>query len=386
MKIKCRPEDFRVEELVRLKLKSRGAYSVYRLEKRNWNTLDVIQQLQFKYRFPPVARAGLKDRYSLSVQYLSIPGRGPKRVTEDNYSLVRVGMADEPVSRNLLLGNRFEIVIRALEESELRRLVTAVPFVRQFGFANYYDEQRFGSARHRQGFVAQKLIDGHYNGALKLYLAVPSGLDDSATKRRKQELLVNWGDWKTCLKIAAFETKPIFKYLLMHPKDFAGAIRKIPRSMLELFLNAYQGWLWNEIAKELIKELGRSDLTTTYGFGKLLFYEKLSSSEWRYLKRLVIPAPAPKADFKSERVARIFQTVLNREGLEAEKMKLKVRIKGVFFKPYERLIVAQPTMFEMGEPCPDELYHGKSKVRVSFILPPGSYATILIKRLFATYQ
>mgnify|MGYP005832798545 CR=1 FL=1 len=279
MKIKCRPEDFRVEELLQLKLKARGAYSVYRLEKRNWNTLDVIRQLRFKYRFPPVGRAGLKDRHSFSIQYLSIPGKGPKRVTEDNYSLVMVGMADEPVSRDFLVGNRFEIVIRALEESELCRLEAAVPFVRQFGFANYYDEQRFGSARHKQGFIAQKLIDGHHNGALQLYLATPSGVDDSAAKRRKRELLANWGNWQACLKIATFETNPIFKYLLEHPNDFAGAIRKIPRSMLELFLNAYQGWLWNEITIELLKDLGRADLTASYGFGKLVFYEKLSAAD-----------------------------------------------------------------------------------------------------------
>lgn len=99
MKIKCRPEDFRVEGLLQLRLKSRGAYSVYRLEKRNWNALDVIRRLQFKYRFPSVARAGLKDRYSLSIQYLSIPGKGPKRVTEGNYFLTMIGMADEPVNR-----------------------------------------------------------------------------------------------------------------------------------------------------------------------------------------------------------------------------------------------------------------------------------------------
>lgn len=103
-------------------------------------------------------------------------------------------------------------MIRALEKSELRRLEAAVPFVRQFGFVNYYDEQQFGSARHKQGFIAQKLIEGHHNGALKLYLTTPNGVDDSAAKRRKRELLANCGNWQTCLKIATFKTRTIFKY------------------------------------------------------------------------------------------------------------------------------------------------------------------------------
>lgn len=74
--------------------------------------------------------------------------------------------------------------------------------------------------------------------------------------------------------------------------------------MLELFLNAYQGWRWNEITIELLKDLGRADLTASYGFGKLVFYEKLSAADWRYLGRLVIPAPAPKAEFSSERTTK----------------------------------------------------------------------------------
>lgn len=386
MKIKCQSDDFRVEELIRLKIKPRGPYSIYRLEKRHWNTLDVIRQLQLKYQFPAVARAGLKDRHSFSIQYLSIPGKGPKRVTADNYSLTLIGMADEPISRDSLIGNRFEIVIRCLDQTELSRLQEALPLVRQFGFVNYYDEQRFGSARHKQGFIAQKLIAGHFNGALKLYLATPSGADDSATRRQKREILANWGNWQKCWAVANFETKPIFKYLIEHPKDFAGAVRKIPRAMLELFINAYQGWLWNEIAKSLLEDVGLARLSVPYGFGRLVFYERLSPSDLRYLARLVIPAPAPKAEFKSERVARVFQDVLKREGVEPEKMKLKVRIRGVYFKPYERAVMVRPEHLDATQPEPDELYSGKSKVRVSFVLPPGAYATILLKRLFALPQ
>lgn len=55
-----------------------------------------------------------------------------------------------------------------------------------------------------------------------------------------------------------------------------------------------RGWLWNGIT-ELLKDLGRADLTASYGFGKLVFCEGLSPADWRYLGRLVIPAPAPKS-------------------------------------------------------------------------------------------
>jgi tRNA(Glu) U13 pseudouridine synthase TruD len=69
MKLKVKPEDFRVEERLKLRIKRGGLFSVYRLEKRLWNTLDVVRQLEQKYGMRRISRAGLKDRYSCSVQY-----------------------------------------------------------------------------------------------------------------------------------------------------------------------------------------------------------------------------------------------------------------------------------------------------------------------------
>ncbi len=384
MKIKCQPEEFRVEEIISLRLKPKGAYSVYRLQKRYWNTLDVLRHLRFCYGLKNLSRAGLKDRYSLSVQYLSLLGKGPTKITEKNYTLTFLGMADAPVTRDRLIGNRFNIVLRCLNEEECETIKNAIPLVRRFGFPNYYDEQRFGSARPGKGFIARKLIDGHYNGALKLFLATPSAEDDSETKKRKRVLSENWGEWKRCWASAPIEGRRSIKYLIEHPKDFEGGVKLIPKTMLELFINAYQSWLWNEIMAALLGELGLAKIQVSYSFGKLLFYEQLSDGMMRYLKNLAIPAPAPKAEFKSDRVARITNEVLQREGLELNRLKLKFRIKGVFFKPYERNAIVFPKNLKISCSEGDEFYPGKKKLTLSFILPSGAYATILIKRLSAS--
>lgn len=384
MKIKCRPEDFRVEEIIRLRLKPKGPYSIYRLQKCYWNTLDLIRRLEYRYGLKNLSRAGLKDRYSLSIQYLSLPGKGPNRIAEKNYSLSLVGMADEPITRDVLIGNRFNVVLRCLNETDANLIKESLPLVRRFGFPNYYDEQRLGSARHRQGFIARKLIDGHYNGTLKLFLATPSADDDSNTKKRKRMLALNWGNWKKCCEFTPIEAKRVIRHLIENPKDFFGAVRLIPKTMLELFINAYQSWLWNEIMGTVLNKLGLGKIIVPYAFGKLFFYDKLSPDETKYLTRLVIPAPAPKAEFKSEQVAQITNEILQREGLGLNRLKLKFRIKGVFFKPYERNALVLPRNLKEGTPEPDELYPGKSKLTLSFTLPAGSYATILIKRLCAS--
>ncbi|MGB9741576.1 MAG: tRNA pseudouridine(13) synthase TruD [bacterium] len=382
MKLKCQPEDFRVEEILRLRLKPRGAYSIYRLEKRFWNTLDVIRQVQFRYRLKGFSRAGLKDRYSRSIQYLSLPGKGPELIAAPNYQLTFIGMADEPVTPALLIGNRFRITVRSLKEEELDAAGRSLPLIKKFGVANYYDEQRFGSARHQAGFIARKLIAGHYNGALKLFLATPSADDDSRTRRIKEQLAMNWGQWQKCREIVPIEGKEAISHLVKRPKDFEGAVRLLPKTLLELFINAYQSWLWNETLRLLLEELGRADLRVRYRLGEMVFYEKLTAAEARYLFRLVIPVPGPRAVFKSEKISRIVQRVLAKEGLELKSLKLKFRVKGLYFKPWDRPAVFKPQKLAIEEPQPDELYPGKRKLTISFVLPPGAYATVLVKRLF----
>ncbi|HTW90298.1 MAG TPA: tRNA pseudouridine(13) synthase TruD [bacterium] len=381
MKLKARPEDFQVEERLRLRLKRAGAYSIYRLEKRFWNTLDVITHLEQRHGLRKLSRAGLKDRYAQSVQFLSIPGRGPKQVIEKNYTLRLAGMADEPVSRDVLLGNTFRVTLRALTDDEASAILTALPKVNRFGFPNYYDEQRLGSARHGQGFIARRLIAGHFNGALRLWLGTPSGADDAQTRRRKAGIEEHWGDWPRILQLAPPEGQPAIKHLSISPKDFKGTVYLIPRNLLELFVNAYQGWLWNEIMAALLAEMKAAPRQLEYSLGTLAFYDELSPTDAKFLSKLVIPAPGPDAEFASERAARATNQVLAREGLSLDQLELKLRIRGVFFKAYPRKAVVTPEHLKASSPEPDDLYPGRKKLLLSFFLPPGSYATMLIKRL-----
>ncbi len=383
MKIKCQPDDFCVEEIVRLKIKNRGRYSIYRLEKRFWNTLDVIRDIQVRYQLKGLSRAGLKDRYSFSIQYLSLPGRGPEQITSSNYRLIRIGMADEPVTPERLMANRFQITVRCLNADEIKTIEQSLPAVERYGVANYYDEQRFGSARHHAGFIARKLIDGHYNGALKLFLATPSASDDSRMRKVKQELALNWGNWQKCLEIVPFEGKKAVKHLVQQPRDFEGAIKLLPKTLLELFINAYQSWLWNETLRLLLEEMGVVRFRVRYNLGVMAFFGDLSTEDAKYLGQLSIPTPGPHAAYESERVERIVSAVLEKEGLELKMLKLKFRIKGLYFKSWKRPAVFKPDKLKIDQPHTDELYPDKYKIRLGFDLPPGCFATVLLKRLVA---
>jgi tRNA pseudouridine13 synthase len=381
VKVKVRPEDFVVREQLRLRLKRAGAHSVYRLEKRNWNTLDVIDHLARRHGLKRLSRAGLKDRYALTVQYLSLPGSGPKLVREPSYSLRLVGRSDQPVTSELLSGNSFTITCRALSGLEADRLQANSGEVKRFGLPNYFDDQRFGSARHGQGFICRRLIDGHLNGALKLYLATPSPADPPAQRRQKTTLEQAWGDWPACARIAPSEAKPALSYLAAQPRDLNGALKRLPRDLLELFVNAYQSWLWNETVVALLRDQAVTATPVAYSQGELLFWRHLSPTMAAFLDRSVVPTVAPDAAYRSERVQRAANGVLVREGLDHSRLRLKVRIPGVYFKSFGRALVLRPEGLRLSETEPDEIYPGKLKRRLEFTLPPGAYATLVLKRL-----
>ena len=91
----------------------------------------------------------------------------------------------------------------------------------------------------------------------------------------------------------------------------------------------------------------------------------LASARWK-----------PEADDPRGELVR---AVLRAEGLELEQMKLK-GFREMFFSRGERAALCLPRELE-GTTEPDEVHSGRLKVRLSFELPRGSYATLIIKRL-----
>lgn len=249
---------------------------------------------------------------------------------------------------------------------------------------NYFDEQRFGSARHHHGFFTQKLLLKHFNGALKLYMATPAGPDDPSTRSTKKFLAENWGDWD-CLKQSGFRPKhefqPVVNHLVKHPKDFKGAIRQINRKILELLIAAYQSFLWNEILAEFLRSLNLKLYTYSYSAGNFLFYQNLPVSVRDELVSLSIPNPSPKTIFKNEKIEKITTDILAREGFRLKDLKMPIRVRGIFLKPFDRKALVFPEKLTYQEPVPDDRYKNKLKLELSFFLPKGSYATILVKRL-----
>jgi len=147
--MRASPDDFRVEELMRIEPEGHGEHLWVKVRKRNWNTDQVARQLARLAGITPraVGYAGMKDRRAVTVQWFSLqlPGR-PDPGWEGLPPGIEVLAAvrhNRKLQRGALAGNRFEIVLRECA-GDGAELVRRLAEIGREGVPNYFGEQRFG--------------------------------------------------------------------------------------------------------------------------------------------------------------------------------------------------------------------------------------------------
>jgi len=390
MKIKVRPEDFVVREQSKIALSDRrDRYAVYALSKQGWDTFDLLDYLARRLRLArrDLSVGGIKDRFGRTEQLLSARAAGPlpSLLEERGIRLELRGYTPEPVTARAVEGNRFTITVRDIDPRLEEPCLAAAEAVRFWGLPNYYDEQRFGSARHGRGFMGKELFLGHRERALRLYFT-PSGHDDRRTRALKSCLIERWGRWAECLDLAFGDYRRVLEYLSQHRGAFTRALGLLDRRYLLFVLNAYQSYLYNEILSGYLKRLAEREgltlLERAWRWGSFLFYERLPEELAGRLREVELPVPGFDSEIPDPEIKAIAGEVLEREGIVLSDLKARqlsrIEVHGV-----ERRMIVVPGELQVSGVGPDELYPGRRKLTLEFSLPRGSYATLVVKRLQA---
>lgn len=194
MHIKQKPEDFKVEELTSQEAGDQGDFAFYRLDKRGWTTPDALAIIRKRWKLEVrrLSVGGLKDRHAETTQYLTIY-RGPQRkLTHANLQLTYLGQVDEAYSSDQIDANRFDVTVRAMTGEQISAALRALDEVRDTGVPNYYDDQRFGSVAAGESFVAQQILAGEHEAALRSALTAPYAFERAAQKKEKATLRQHW--------------------------------------------------------------------------------------------------------------------------------------------------------------------------------------------------
>lgn len=388
MRFKVVPEDFVVEERARLPLSVGGAYAVYRVRKRGVTTLQVQERLAARLRVPKsaVVFPALKDKDAVAVQYACVKGGGPGRLTGAGFSAEFLGRCARPLSPRDLEGNRFTVVLRDLMAEEVEHIRARLGQVTRFGVPNYFDLQRFGSYAPGEGFMGKKILQRDAEGALRAYLTLPFAGDPPRVRAFKAFAREHWEDWPLLFERAPRPSnfRSVLTFLRDHPEDFRRALNLVPARLLSLFLSAYQSFLWNRMAGRYLRgklEASGLPFASIQVLGEELpVHRELPDGLLRALSRTNIPLLHHRARFEDPDVAALAEAVLTEEGLSQWDLKARLLERAYLPRGTRPLLTFPQEASALGAE-EDELFPGRRKLTLAFSLPPGSYATLVLKAL-----
>ncbi len=371
-KLRSQPEDFYVEEVVEgLEKKDEGNTLVLKLRAKNWEHNRLIRFVARIYHVSQrrVYFSGTKDRRSVKVQYLSIPG-----VKYRAFNLVDVEVLDHfyldaPLTVGSHSKNLFRIRVEGADERVFLtncREVSAKKVI-----PNFYGPQRFGPLRPVTHLVGREIVKGNFSGAVNLFIGYP-GEDRFADLRKEY---IDNPDPKVGLekfpKSLDLERK-VMEHLLLKPGDYSGAIKVLPDNLVSMFVHAYQGYVFNKILSrrlELHTPILPGDI---YRFGdktvrvNSINIERIASSFERGVGSPTGLVVGSRVDLAGGKMGEIEDEVLKEEGIRQNDFKIPF---GLNSNGERRDLFFRPEDFE---------FDGST---VKFSLPPGAYATSVMREI-----
>jgi tRNA pseudouridine13 synthase len=335
-KLKCKNDDFQVTEvslMPDITLKRPFKYSYVWIQKSGFTTFEILEQIKnfFKLTFDDVRSQGLKDEDAITEQLISIRKIltdkdiavfNKKYRFKNKFSHIKniIGYGNEPVKERELHGNSFKIVIRNLEENLAKKFLDYISTNRYFYFINYYDNQRFGmpGGPYNTHLIGKAIVENDWRKAYE-YMKNSNNITPEIIAKTKSV------------------------------SDFSGVFKLINPKKLSFFVSAYNSFLWNKYASLLVKKNTKS---------KEYLFENVGTLSLPIVSSFQCPH------------------ICEAEGYEFLFEKFIARPKG-----YKRNLIISTTVYSNNLEV-DELHKGKKKLTISFFLPTGCYATMIIKQLF----
>ncbi|MEX0855198.1 MAG: tRNA pseudouridine(13) synthase TruD [Nitrosopumilaceae archaeon] len=244
-KIKSKDDDFLVSEVLSKNaiqnISADGDYAVYKLKKHGIDTNHSLANVFKKYNLR-LKSLGLKDATAVTEQYVCSEKKlnSIANISEDKYSLERIGFVKKPLSKKDMIGNQFKIKITdtSIDISKFNEFDKIL---------NFYGYQRFGSKRPVTHLIGKALLQQDYPKAVNLLLSFTSEYDSPGnTKLRKN--LSDKSNYSKLLDEIPFQMdlERIVVNQMIQDDDPKKAIRALPLAIRRFYLQAYQSFLFNK--------------------------------------------------------------------------------------------------------------------------------------------
>jgi len=387
------PDDFKVGEILNdgskaqiepqspNKISERGRNLLCVLVKRNLDTILAVQEIAEKLRIDPerIQIAGIKDARALTAQHVTISRMLPEEVTKTGFAslgLYPIRFSNEKMSPSLLFGNHFNITIRNITQSSRRIHDRTERVVKELaglgGCPNFYGHQRFGTIRPITHLVGKHILLDEWKEAALTFLAKPSP-HEHPESRQVRERLWSTQNYKEALHDFPFRLlyeRLMLSHLARRSGDFIGAFHRLPHKLCQLFVQAYQSYLFNRfLSHRIMKHLSLKEPRV----GEYTI--RIDDEEI-----LALPLIGYRQSYSGGEEGEIEEQILDMEGVQPERFKVrgmeKISSSGSLRSALTPLIGFQITKSTRDSANPE-----KKMISLEFDLRKGSYATVVLREL-----
>lgn len=396
-----RPEDFMVDEFYADHSTLGGRYQLIKVTKTDTETHHLVRDLSRRLQISQrrISWAGTKDKRAVTTQRMSVDStRVEAPLTLRNAVVEPIGRSDRPITLGDLEGNNFLITIRAVEgtESDVTRSVARIldEMRDAHGVPNFFGIQRFGSIRPVNHLVGRALVEGDIERAVMTYIA-KSFPDEPGDVKEVRRFMSDTYDFKQALKqmpVRLRYERAILAHLVNCSNDFDGALGALSMNLQKLFVHSFQSYLFNKMISSRIErgfpldEAFDGDRVWAPEKGRLRTVvpknlQEVNQSLAAGNAFVQMPVPGYDTELSDGVIGQIERDVLAAEHFDLNAFKIescpRLASKGIM----RNILLPADIQFVVSS---DELNKGRAKVKMSFFLPKGGYATTILREIMKT--
>lgn len=379
--IKETPQDFFVEEIPRYEPVGEGHHVYAVIEKTGLTTLKAIRLIANALQVRPrdIGYAGLKDAHAVTRQTLSIPDVDEAEVGAlqiPNLQILRVQRHTNKLRVGHLAGNRFVIRLRQVPATCLTQVEAVIAKLQQVGVPNYFGEQRFG-VRHNTHLLGRALLKQDLEEFLAELLGRPQSTEHPAAQQARAAFDAGQWDEASRLFPGNMREERLVLQKLIATQSAAQALKVLDKRLKRLFVSAFQSDLFNQLLAERLEHLAlleRGDVAYIHNRGACFLVEDPQLEQPRADTFEISPSGplfGKKYLAASDEPGLREEAILDRAGVSREDFEVPgLRLDGTR-RPFRIPLHEVDLRWDDG-------------VVLGFNLPPGAYATTVLREVMKT--
>jgi len=374
-RIREHPKDFIVEEIATIDPVEDGDHLLMQVEATDLDHHSMVRRLAEAHGVDrrQVGWAGMKDKRAVTRQWITIKTPGEAVLVDDEDLKICEALRCSKRRRpGALLGNRFEIIVRGVEPTELLSVMPAMRTVAEQGLPNRFGPQRFGH-RGINPILGRAMLLDDTETLLRSWLGQegPAWPEGEIDRRR----LFDQGRFEDALRLwpKVWNAERSALAALHRTGRTEDAVRSVQPRIRGFWVDALQSVLFNDVlarreADGLLQHIGDDDIVSVFSrfhdfLGDTVGPERVATGP--LFGRNMRPAGVS--------VAAVEREVLAQHGLDEALFKDGRSAPGGARRPF-----VVPVLRAAAESGVDDR---GGYLKLKFSLPRGAYATTLLSAL-----